>query len=934
MLIVLAAPLPARQPAPTSWQHAGSDIPADPAWRTGTLDNGLRYAVRRGVRPPGSIAVRIRIDAGALMESDPQQGWTHLLEHMLFRGTRHYLDGEGIRVWQRLGASFGSDSNAQTSLSATTFILDLPKADTPSYTQAMDVLAEMMSSATIDPRLLAIEQKVVVAERALRMPPLTRAVQATTRALFLAGTKAGQRDIIGDETTIGGATVDRLRAYYHAWYRPERAVVVVVGDADPDMLEQVVRDKFGGWAAAAPSPTEPVYGTPAAPSRSAAVVVHRQAPSSLTIGYVVPHDDRPWTVARQRQMFAEQIATAILAQRMSTEAQKGEAIVSAGVGWGRQRHAIDRLNVQLVPKAGAWADALHQAMALLNGASAAPPAQAEIDQQAASLADILDRAVTAEPTMTSGALADGYVGDVDRGDVSGAPAFYRDLFAAGRAEITPAAIGAIWRRTLSPEPRLLLLSPTPVDGGDAAALAALDAARRTGANVRTDVRAVSIDELILPATPGHIVSANTIADLGIERIRFANGVELDLKKTSFEKDRIRLQMMIGHGVLGEKPGEAGLGWTSSALLAAGIGPFTPDELARLTAGRRMSVSIQPGTEALTISGGSNDRDVGDMLKLMAGALTEPRYLPTPLARMRDAATASYQSIYSDPGAVFRSFGTPLLYGGDERFRAMPPLADIQGVRLADYQAYWEKRLAEGPIRVAAVGDFDRDALVAAVARTIGALPARIDRKPDAGQIDVRAVPPAASPTILRHRGDPGQALVARVYPTQGFLEDIRTARALEVAAQIIQTRLTEEFREQQGGTYSPFVSSSQSAVLPHHGILMAGAQIEIGRIADFMAALDTIVADLAERGPNADAFARARATSVSAAERARSDNGYWLGVLRADLDDPKRLESIRGFVSSRAAVEPSMVQAVTRVYLARPGKGFEIRVLPEPAEHE
>jgi len=386
--------------------------------------------------------------------------------------------------------------------------------------------------------------------------------------------------------------------------------------------------------------------------------------------------------------------------------------------------------------------------------------------------------------------------------------------------------------------------------------------------------------------------------------------------------------MVGHGLLGEPLGKPGLGWTASALLAAGIGPFTPDELARLSAGRRLTFSIQPGTEALMIGGSTNDRDIGDALKLMAGALTLPRYLPTPLARMRDAATASYQSIFSDPGSVYRNFAAPLLYGGDMRFRAMPPLAEIRAIALPEYRAYWDKRLGEGPIRVVAVGDFDRAALVDKVARTIGALPPRVDRKPDARQLDIRATPPAKSPVILRHSGDPTQAMIARIYPTQGFLEDIPTARALEVAAQIIETRLTEEFREQQGGTYSPFVDSSQSPVLPHHGLLRAGAQLQVGRIAEYGTALDAIITDLAAHGPNADAFERARATSVSAAERARSDNGYWIGVLRADLDDPKRLESIRSFVSSRAAVQAPAVQAVVRRYLAPPGSGFEIQVLP------
>src|SRR3982751_6207780 len=74
---VVSISTPDSTPVVTSWQHAGSDIPADPAWHTGTLANGVRYAVRRNPKPAGAASIRIRVDVGALMESNAQQGWAH-----------------------------------------------------------------------------------------------------------------------------------------------------------------------------------------------------------------------------------------------------------------------------------------------------------------------------------------------------------------------------------------------------------------------------------------------------------------------------------------------------------------------------------------------------------------------------------------------------------------------------------------------------------------------------------------------------------------------------------------------------------------------------------------------------------------------------------------------------------------------------------------
>ncbi|WP_335300446.1 insulinase family protein [Sphingomonas adhaesiva] len=93
-------------PVDTSpWLFKGSDIPPDPEWHFGRLPNGLRYAVRRNGVPPGQVAVRVRIDAGSLYETDDQQGYAHLIEHLSFRGSKYVPDGEAKRVWQRFGAT-------------------------------------------------------------------------------------------------------------------------------------------------------------------------------------------------------------------------------------------------------------------------------------------------------------------------------------------------------------------------------------------------------------------------------------------------------------------------------------------------------------------------------------------------------------------------------------------------------------------------------------------------------------------------------------------------------------------------------------------------------------------------------------------------------------------------------------------------------------
>ncbi|MBV9749491.1 MAG: insulinase family protein, partial [Acetobacteraceae bacterium] len=100
---------------PSAWLYKGSDITPDPAWSFGTLPNGLRYAVRKNGVPPGQVSIRVRIDAGSLYETDAERGFAHFIEHLSYRASEYVPDGEAKRIFQNFGATFGTDTNAQTS---------------------------------------------------------------------------------------------------------------------------------------------------------------------------------------------------------------------------------------------------------------------------------------------------------------------------------------------------------------------------------------------------------------------------------------------------------------------------------------------------------------------------------------------------------------------------------------------------------------------------------------------------------------------------------------------------------------------------------------------------------------------------------------------------------------------------------------------------
>ena len=929
-----AAPAKPTAPALTSsasvpWLFQGSDLPVDDKWRFGTLPNGLRYAIRQNKFPANTLAIRLRIDAGALMERDDEKGYAHFIEHMTFRGTKTVPDGEGVRIWQRLGARFGTDTNAFTGLTQTLYQLDLPKSDPGSMDTALNTLFEMVSSANFDPKLVDIERNVVIAEKAMRETPLAKRIRETTNPVVLAGTRAATADVGGTEETLGKATAERLHAFYDRWYRPERATMVIVGDMDPGALDAAIRAHFGDWSGRGAAPSEPDYGKPEMPKTASVVISDPQAPNQLTLAWVTQHDDRPETLASESIDLTKGVASGILSQRISRKSREGASFLGGGAGVGEQRHIADQTIVQISPKEGAWKQALTETYAILADAVATLPTQDEINELVSNYEASLQSEAAGAGTVQSGNLANALVSSVDRGNVVMEPGVKLELFRKLKAVLTPENVGAAMRTMIQGEARAILMSAQPIDGGDAVLAAALNVARATKAAARTEQKHVSLDDLGRPGTPGKIVWRTTIPDLGVTRVKFDNGVEVDLRPNGYEQAGILVIATVGDGLRALDPQMPPMLWTGSAIVQGGIGPLDLTGLEHAIAGKRIGLNFGAGDRAFTWAGSTTAVQLVDQLRLLDAAIREPRFDSKAFERVRDGFMQNYDSVYASPGSVFGAFAGQPLHDGDRRF-AFPTRSEIGAVTPEAFRAFWQPLIAGGPRKVLIVGDIDADAAIEAARQTFGAAVTKPAGRVPASHMALRPPKHIAEPLVFTHRGDPGQLLAASVWATTGSLKDIKQMRALNVAAQIMQTRLFDRFRESEGGTYTPSVSNGQSETFPHYGVLIAASQLKAERLNDFEKATREIAQALAKDGPTADELTRAIAPIVSNNERGRKLNNYWAQMLQGDLDDSRYLTMIRTGVTGYQQVTAADVKRMARKWLAKePALRIQVKGAPK-----
>ena len=912
------------------WLYRGSDIARDPAWRFGTLPNGLRYAVRRNPLPAGQVSIRIRIDAGSLHERDEERGWAHFVEHMLFRGTESYPDRRAREIWQELGASFGSDSNAHTSATETVYKLNLPHAARGPLDTSLRVLAEMMSRARFEPTAVEAERPVVLAEKG-RRPELAQRVLDLSRTLFYAGLLYGERDTIGTDATLNGATAEGLKAFYRRWYRPDRAAIVMVGDADPAMMEELIRTHFGGWAAEGPAPSDPDYGRIAEVAQPVANLAYPGTPHAATLVWLRPYEALPHTIERERLYLEESLAERIINRRLEAHARGESAFLNAAVDAGRSRNVAHATQLSVVARDENWRPALEQSFAILADALRAPPSASEIDREIRNLRTSVTAAVQGEPTARSQSRADQLVNAIDKGSVVATAQTVLDNFERNVPLMTPERVGAAMQRLFTGSgPRMMLISPRPIAGGEAALAAGLASARAVTPAERRAERQVSFDDLPPLGPPGREVSRQRIEDLDVTIVRFANGSTLTFKRTDFDRGSVQVRLRFGAGLAGLAPDRPSLGWLGGLVAPSGLAGLDLEGMERLLTGRRIGLSFGVDEDSFVLSGQTNPADLTDQLRLLTTKLTHPSWDPALFGRFRSAALESFDLHFSSAAArAARELGG-VIRPNDRRWRPVER-EEMAAVTVDQFRDFFSPLLGQGPVHAIIVGDMELEAAVEAMRRTVASLPPR--PVPAVAAEATALQPPASSPEPRRftHEGDPNQAYALIGWSTLGGRDRIRDRRALALAANMFEVRLFDRLREMEGATYSPSAASLTSESFPSWGIFYAAAEIRPERAPTFFRVAREIIADMAARPALADEFTRAQNPVITGIERRLATNGYWVEAVENWVDHPEEIAQVRSYLADYRALTPEDVRGAVATYVVDQGD-WSMLVLPSRAQ--
>lgn len=218
-----------------SWSAAGSAAPAPVS--AYVLENGLKVLVKPDHRAPVAVTM-VWYKVGSSYEPNGITGVSHVLEHMMFQGTKAHPAGE----FSRLIAENGGQENAFTGRDYTAYFQSIRR---DKLALSFELEADRMQHLRLDPEHYKKELAVVKEERRQRVEdsPLALTAERFQAAAFLANPY--HQPIIGWMSDLEQLTLTEVQQWYQRWYAPNNATLVVVGDVVPAEVKALAEKHFG-----------------------------------------------------------------------------------------------------------------------------------------------------------------------------------------------------------------------------------------------------------------------------------------------------------------------------------------------------------------------------------------------------------------------------------------------------------------------------------------------------------------------------------------------------------------------------------------------------------------------------------------------------------------------------------------------------------------
>lgn len=892
-------------------------IPLDPAIKTGKLSNGFSYYIRKNNEPAKRVQLYLVNNVGSILEDDDQQGLAHFLEHMNFNGTKHFPKNELVDYLQKAGIRFGADLNAHTGTDETVYQLPISTDDPDMLKQGLLIMRDWAQEATLDPKEIEKERGIVMEEGRLAKGSKDRMMRKYL-PMMVNRSRYAHRFPIGLDSILLHFKPSVIKRFHQDWYRPDLQALIVVGDVDAEQVEKMIRSSFSTLKMPAKARERRSYPVPLTGKQQFLAVTDPEL-SGTTLEVLFKRKASALkTEPDYLAMMKRSLLNSMLASRRSVEIsrQNNPAYSNMSVSVQPLMGGLEMFVFEVNAKEGQLQKAFEQSWAYLEKMRKSGFTQRELEQAKQVYLRSFETALKEKDKTPSVNFVTEYQNlYLHQQAAPGIEWEYgfvkRNLPSIGLADLN-SLLAAYLKDT---DRDILILAPEKdrQQLPDEAAVKSWMAAIRKSEQQPFAEENVTAELLPVKPVPGKVLQRKLIPEIGATELILSNGVKVILKPTDFKNDQILFKGFSPGGTSLYDDADYDNAANAAALVSRfGLGNFNPNQLGQMMNGKVLSVVANIESRSETLNASSSVADLETALQAAYLYFTQPRKDTLLFRNIIGDAKAKLQNRYADPVNVYSDTISRVM--GNYSFRMSPSSPErMDRISLDKAFAIYKDRFADASgFTFVFVGNFNPEAITPLIEQYLGSLPS-LNRNEKAKDLGIHI--PEGQLEKRVYKGTENKATVRLVF-SGGYQYSPENNLLLKALGDILQVKVLESLREQEGEAYSPSVQviytknpKNRYALIVNFGCDPKNTDHLISEVGKEM----RLIRDQGVSPADVQKFKAAYGKNV---ELALKDNGFWLSYLSGQYENSENILEVLEADKNLSKVTPESIREASAIFFS------------------
>ncbi len=908
-----------------SWE---APLPFDHEVKTGKLENGFQYFIRKNEEPKDRVTMYLATKVGSILESEQELGLAHFMEHMNFNGLKHFPKNELVNYLQSAGVRFGSDLNAYTGFDQTVYQLPIPSDDPELLKNGLQVLRDWAQDALLTDEEIDKERGVVLEEMRGGRGAQQR-MRDQYLPIMLNNSLYSNRLPIGTEEIIKNFSYDVLRDFHKKWYRPDLQALIIVGDVDLEAIEAEVRRLFGDLKSPENPPERVEHKVPLLDKNQFIAVTDPEM--TYTLGQIsIKHkEEKVETVRDFRRSILKSVYNTMLNARLSELSQSANPpFIQANVGIGGFLGGLDAYTAFFAAKPNEFENGFKALVRELERVQKYGFTETEFGRAIVAIQKNNETAYIERDKKKS----DSYVNRYLNFYLEDSPALSNEdsykLYNQLLPTLTLKEVEEIGKEFYVDTNRdVIIMAPDKEKEN-------LPDEQRVntwfdeieGEEISAYEDKVSDLPLLSKEPPaGNVASVKAMETIEAKELTLSNGVRVVLKPTTFKNDEILISAFSpgGTSLYGDDD-YFSAAQAASLVNSSGVGQLNTIELRKYMTGKNVNISPYINERSEGVSGYTDKEGLNTAFELIYGYFTEPRIEDDIFQSIITRSLSMISNQESDPNFVFRKSILESLYNGSIR---RVPISE-EGIKQIDKEralAIYRERFADASDFVfTIVGSFTEEDIKPYLEKYLAALPV-LDRKEQSKDLGLYE-PEKGFEKIVR-KGQEEKANVMLTYYGDYTYSEIENLN-MNALERVLSIKLIERLREEESGVYGTGARSSTSKEPKNRYSFTVSFGTGVDRYESLIASALDEINKVKQNGPLASDLEKFKIEQKRQLELSLKENKFWMGQISGAYQREEDPTYINRYLEDLEKVSAESIKEVANKYL-KEEKLFKFILLPD-----